>query len=97
MDSKQKQQLKVELREPEAEGIYSNWVMMAYNPSEFVIDFGRIVPGLAKTRVYSRIIMTPRHVKNLLMVLEKNVKAFEEKFGEIKPISPEEKSKGIGF
>jgi hypothetical protein len=91
------QQIKVELREPESEGIYSNWVMITYSPSEFIIDFGRILPGLAKTRVYSRIVMTPQHVKRLLNVLEKNISTYEEKFGEIKPLGNEERQKGIGF
>jgi len=97
MEKRQPQQIKVELSEPAAEGIYSNWVMITYSPSEFIIDFGRFLPGLAKTKVYSRIIMTPQHVKNLLKVLEKNVSNFEEKFGEIKLIGTEDKSRGIGF
>ena len=90
-------QIKVEIKEPEAEGIYSNWVMITYSPSEFIIDFGRFLPGLAKTKVYSRMIMTPQHVKNLLSVLEKNISTYEQKFGEIKTLSNEERAKGIGF
>jgi hypothetical protein len=93
-----RQQIKVELKEPEAEGIYSNWVMITYSPSEFVIDFGRILPGLPKTKVYSRIVMTPQHVKGLLDTLQKNVKVYEEKFGEIKMLSAQQgEGKGIGF
>jgi len=93
-----RQQIKVELKEPEAEGIYSNWVMITYSPSEFVIDFGRILPGLPKTRIYSRIVMTPQHVKRLLGALQKNVKVYEEKFGEIKLLASQQgDSKEIGF
>jgi hypothetical protein len=97
MEKRPPQQIKVELTEPAAEGIYSNWVMITYSPSEFIIDFGRFLPGLAKTKVYSRIIMTPQHVKNLLNVLQKNVTTYEEKFGEIKSLKNDEKGKGIGF
>jgi hypothetical protein len=97
MEKRPPQQIKVELTEPAAEGIYSNWVMITYSPSEFIIDYGRFLPGLAKTKVYSRIIMTPQHVKNLLNVLQKNVATYEEKFGEIKTLSNDEKGKGIGF
>ena len=93
-----RQQIKVELKEPESEGIYSNWVMITYSPSEFVIDFGRLLPGVPKTKVYSRIVMTPQHVKRLLDTLEKNVKVYEEKFGEIKLLGPpQDEGKGIGF
>jgi hypothetical protein len=89
--------MKVELREPEAEGVYSNWVMISYSPSEFIIDFGRVLPGLPKIRVYSRIVMTPQHFKNLATVVQKNVSGYEEKFGEIRSIGEDDRPKGIGF
>jgi hypothetical protein len=97
MERRPPQQMKVELTEPAAEGTYSNWVMISFGPSEFIIDFGRFLPGLSKTKVYSRIIMTPQHVKHLLKVLQNNVSNFEEKFGEIKALGDQEKTKGIGF
>ena len=97
MEKPRTQQVKVELTEPAADGTYSNWVMITYSPSEFIIDFGRFLPGLPKTKVYSRIIMTPQHVKHLLGVLQKNVSTFEEKFGEIKSLGEHDKGKGIGF
>ena len=97
MEKRPPQQIKVELTEPAAEGTYSNWVMMTYSPSEFIIDFGRILPGLPKTKIYSRIVMTPQHVKNLLKVLEKNVATYEEKFGEIRSLGNDEKGREIGF
>ncbi len=97
MEKRPPQQIKVELTEPAAEGIYSNWVMMTYSPSEFIIDFGRFLPGLSKTKIYSRIVMTPQHVKNLLKVLEKNVSTYEEKFGEIRSLGKDDKGREIGF
>jgi len=72
-------------------------VMISYGPSEFIVDFGRVLPGLPKIRVYSRIVMTPQHFKNLLAIVEKNVSSFEEKFGEIKTLRDEDRQKGIGF
>ncbi len=97
MEKQPPQQVKVELTEPAAEGTYSNWVMITYGSSEFIIDFGRFLPGLSKTKVYSRIIMTPQHIKHLLRALENNVSSFEKKFGEIKSLGDQEKTKGIGF
>jgi hypothetical protein len=97
MDKHPPQQMKVELTEQAAEGTYSNWVMITYGPSEFIIDFGRFLPGLSKTKVYSRIVMTPQHIKHLLKLLENNVSNFEKKFGEIKSLGDQEKAKGIGF
>ncbi|MFT7612172.1 MAG: hypothetical protein ACI9J3_001121, partial [Parvicellaceae bacterium] len=54
-------QLNIELSEEIAEGTYSNLAIITHSPSEFVTDFIRIMPGMPKARVHSRIIMTPQH------------------------------------
>ncbi len=77
------------------EGVYSNLAVITHSPAEFVIDFARVLPGVPKAKVYSRIIMTPQHAKLLLKALEENIKKYEEKFGEIKLTG--ETGKGIGF
>lgn len=78
------QQINVELGEKEAEGIYSNLALISHSPAEFVIDFTRMLPGVPKTKVYARIIMTPQHAKSLLAALKDNVEKYEKQFGEIK-------------
>lgn len=82
-DNKQ-QQIKIELGEKEAEGIYCNLAIITHSPAEFVIDFTRVVPGVPKAKVQSRIITTPQHAKMLLSALEDNIQKYEAKFGEIK-------------
>lgn len=77
-------QINVELGEKEAEGIYSNLALISHSPAEFVIDFTRVLPGVPKTKVYARIIMTPQHAKSLFEALKENIAQFENKFGEIK-------------
>jgi hypothetical protein len=96
MDLKQ-QRINVELGEKESEGIYSNLALISHSPSEFIIDFARVMPGVQKTRVYARIVMTPAHARMLLSALEENIKKFEGQFGVIKIFGKEEKDKGIGF
>jgi hypothetical protein len=96
MDLKQ-QRINVELGEKESEGIYSNLALIAHSPSEFIIDFARVMPGVQKTRVYARIVMTPAHARMLLSALEENIKRYEGQFGAIKIFGKEEKEKGIGF
>ncbi len=78
------QQINIELGEKEAEGIYSNLAIITHSPAEFVIDFTRIVPGIPKARVLSRIISTPQHAKMLMLALRDNLEKFESRFGEIK-------------
>src|SRR5574338_177684 len=80
----QGQQLNIELGDKEAEGIYSNLAIISHSPAEFIIDFMRIVPGVPKAKVYSRIITTAQHAKMLMKALKDNIDKFESKFGEIK-------------
>ena len=54
------QQLQIQIDPQESEGIYSNFVLLAHSPSEFFLDFARILPGVPRAKVYSRIIMTPQ-------------------------------------
>jgi hypothetical protein len=91
----QQRKINIELGEIESEGIYSNLAIIAISPQEFVIDFARIMPGRAKAKVYSRIVMTPGHAKLLLKALDDNIKKYENQFGQIKILGQEEKN--IGF
>ncbi|MCX2738489.1 DUF3467 domain-containing protein [Pontibacter anaerobius] len=77
-------QINIELSEEVAEGEYANLAMIAHSSGEFVIDFIRLMPGLPKAKVKSRIVITPEHAKRLLAALADNVKKFEASFGEIK-------------
>ncbi|MFK2819772.1 DUF3467 domain-containing protein [Flavobacteriaceae sp. LMIT009] len=82
---KQKQgQINIELDEGVAEGTYSNLAIINHSVSEFVVDFINIMPGTPKSKVKSRIILTPQHAKRLSKALADNVKRFENAHGEIK-------------
>ena len=82
-DSK-KNQINIELSEEIAEGVYANLAMIAHSNSEFVIDFIRLVPGVPKAKVKSRIVVTPEHAKRFLYALKDNIEKYEEIFGAIK-------------
>jgi len=85
MENQQKDNgLQIELSEEIAQGIYSNLAIIAHSSSEFVVDFVRMLPGLPKAKVQSRIISTPEHAKRLMMALIDNVKKYESQFGEIR-------------
>ena len=89
-------QINMEIGEKEAEGIYSNFVVISHSLSEFVLDFARVLPGTPKSKVFARVVMTPPNVRALLNALETNVKKYEETFGKIHTLD-ENQSKGIGF
>lgn len=88
MDSEKKDsnknQINIELSEEIAEGVYANLAMIAHSNSEFVIDFIRLMPGVPKAKVKSRIVVTPEHAKRLLYALKDNIEKYEETFGPIK-------------
>ena len=86
MNDKKKniQQINIELDAGVSSGEYSNFVVVTHSPAEFVLDFTRILPGVPKAKVHSRIIMAPPHAKTFLKALRDNVSKFESKHGEIK-------------
>lgn len=83
-EQKQKGQINIELDASVAEGTYSNLAIINHSVSEFVVDFVNIMPGIPKSKVKSRIILTPQHAKRLSKALQDNVKRFEHAHGEIK-------------
>lgn len=70
-------ELSIELTEEIAEGIYSNLAIITHSNSEFVLDFIRVMPGIPKAKVKSRIVLTPDHAKRLLHALQDNLNRFE--------------------
>lgn len=85
-EKKQKNQINIELKEDIAQGVYSNLAIITHSASEFILDFVRIMPGIPKADVKSRIILTPEHAKRLLMALQDNVTKYESIHGEIKKV-----------
>ena len=78
------QKININLTPEMAEGTYANLAIIAHSNSEFVIDFVRMMPGISKAKVKSRIVMTPEHAKRLAMALQDNLRRYEAQFGEIK-------------
>ena len=83
-DKKRHNQIKIELDDNVGQGEYANFAVVTHSPAEFVMDYIRVLPGMTKSKVKSRIIMAPMHAKTLMMALQDNIKKYENKFGEIK-------------
>lgn len=83
-------QLQIELQEEVAQGTYANLAIITHSSSEFVLDFIRVLPGLPKASVQSRVILAPEHAKRLLHALEENLAKYERMFGPVR--LPEEQS-----
>ena len=77
-------QLQIELKEEIAQGTYANLAIITHSSSEFILDFVRVMPGIPKAGVQSRIILAPEHAKRLLRALEDNIAKYEHVFGSIR-------------
>jgi hypothetical protein len=79
-------QLNIEISEEMAEGQYANLAIITHSHAEFVLDFVNVMPGTPKSKVKSRIILTPQHAKRLMKALADNVQKFEAVNGTIKDL-----------
>ena len=78
-----KQNLNIELPTEVARGKYANLAIISHSPSEFVLDFVEILPGMPKPEVQTRVLMSPEHTKRLLNALQENIAKYE---ANIRPI-----------
>ncbi|MEM0998599.1 MAG: DUF3467 domain-containing protein [Bacteroidota bacterium] len=87
-DPKNQNQLNIEVPEDIAEGVYSNFAIVGHSPTEFVLDFVQVLPGMSKGKVRSRVVVTPQHARRLLAALSENVDKYEAAFGRIELNGP---------
>ncbi|HMO32013.1 MAG TPA: DUF3467 domain-containing protein [Lacibacter sp.] len=89
MDEQQVQpqnQLNIEITEEVAEGEYANLAIITHSHAEFVIDFVNVMPGTPKSKVKSRIILTPQHAKRFMHAITENIQRFEQANGTIRDL-----------
>ncbi len=88
MDNQKEQpnQLNIEISEEMSEGSYANLVIITHSHAEFIVDFVNVMPGTPKSKVKSRIILTPTHAKRFMKAMIDNVKKFETVNGNIQDI-----------
>ncbi|NML22706.1 DUF3467 domain-containing protein [Pseudoflavitalea sp. G-6-1-2] len=82
----QNNQLNIEISEEVAEGQYANLVIITHSHAEFVVDFVNVMPGTPKSKVKSRVILTPQHAKRFMKALTENVSRFESINGKIQDL-----------
>ena len=83
MTEKKSQQINIHLSEEVGQGNYCNLSIITFSPSEFILDFATMLPGLPKARVKSRVVLTPEHAKRLLLSLQENITRYENNIGKI--------------
>lgn len=86
LPKEQPNQLNIEISEEVSEGNYANLAIITHSHAEFVVDFVNVMPGTPKSKVKSRIILTPTHAKRFMKAMIENVKKFESVNGTIQDI-----------
>ena len=79
-------ELKINISPEKSQGVFANLALIAHTPTEFVLDFAQLMPGVPQANVVSRVVITPDQAKKLLGALGSNVSQYEQKFGTINPI-----------
>lgn len=79
----QNNQLNIEISEEVADGTYANLAIITHSHAEFVVDFVNVMPGAPKSKVKSRIILTPFHAKRFMKAMMENVEKYEAANGKI--------------
>jgi type III secretory pathway component EscV len=90
MEQNPNQPLNIEISEEIAEGSYANLAIITHSNAEFVVDFVNVMPGTPKSKVKSRVILTPMHAKRFMKALVENVERYEEANGVIADMLPVE-------
>lgn len=83
MTEKKSQQINIHLGEEVGQGNYCNLSIITFSPSEFILDFATMLPGLSQASVKSRVILTPENAKRLMLTLQENVSRYESNVGPI--------------
>ena len=86
--------IRLELDDDIAQGVYANLAISSFTGEEFILDFGFLQPKIQKGKIRSRVILSPNNAKRLAIMLEKNIREYENKVG---PITEETQPPGIRF
>jgi len=73
--------IQVKLTDEVLGGVYSNSMQVTHTREEFVLDFMSIFPPAGK--VNARVIISPGHMKRIILALQDNLRRYEAQFGPI--------------
>jgi hypothetical protein len=82
----EQKQLSINIAPDKAQGVFANLALIAHTPTEFVLDFAQMMPGLQQANVVARVVVTPDQAKKILAALQNNLGQYEKKYGTIQPV-----------
>ena len=69
----EKNELKINIAPDKAQGVFANLALIAHTPTEFVLDFAQLMPGIQQANVVARVVVTPDQAKKILGALQNNI------------------------
>jgi hypothetical protein len=82
--SEQPQRNRIKLEIPaNLRAVYANFALIAHTATEFFVDFSQLLPGVNKSQVHTRVVMSPTHAKMLYRALGENLERYEAKHGPV--------------
>jgi hypothetical protein len=82
IDKNQQQPIQINTVDEISRGRYSNAMLVAHGPEEFVLDW--LLQSPNGPHLVSRVIVSPGHMKRIVKALQENLLKYEENFGEIR-------------
>lgn len=86
--NKQQKQIHINTADDLSRGRFSNSMLITHSPEEFIIDW--LLNSPSGTHLVSRIIVSPGHVKRMILALNDNMTKYEQKFGKVTAIEASE-------
>jgi hypothetical protein len=80
--------IQLELSEDVAQGHYSNLMVSNFSREEFVLDYAFLQPQNPRTKITSRVVVTPGNLKKFVHLLAAQIADYETKFGPIEEGPP---------
>ena len=73
----EQKELKINIAPDKQQGVFANLALIAHTPTEFVLDFAQLMPGVPQASVVSRVVVTPDQAKKILGALGNNISQYE--------------------
>lgn len=76
-------QVQIEIDPVTANGVFVNFAMVNHTETEFTLDLMYLQPQAPRAAVRARAILTPKHMKRLLLAMQENLGKYEKAFGTV--------------
>lgn len=91
--SNTKKEIKLRVPDTVQAGTYANNTLVSHTREEFLLDFMMVAPPGGT--VVSRIIVSPSHLKRMILTMQGNLQKYEASYGPIEPHDPQQMTMGF--